>query len=86
VAPKLSQAMLAAIRAKQWAEAERIRRLFEPLEDLRNAINPIRVLHEAVAAAGITATGPLQPLLDNVEEQHRPAIAAAARALLAADG
>ena len=86
VAPKLSQAMLAAIRAKQWAEAERIRRVFEPLEDLRNAINPIRVLHEAVAAAGIAATGPLQPLLDNVEEEHRPAIAAAARALLAADG
>ena len=86
VAPKLSQAMLAAIRAKQWAEAERIRRVFEPLENLRNAINPIRVLHEAVAAAGIAATGPLQPLLDNVEEQHRPAIAAAARALVAADG
>lgn len=86
VAPKLSQAMLAAIRAKQWAEADRIRRVFEPLENLRNAINPIRVLHEAVAAAGIAATGPLQPLLDNVEERHRPAIATAARALVAADG
>lgn len=86
VAPKLSQAMLAAIRAKQWAEAERIRRVFAPLEDLRNAINPIRVLHEAVAAAGIAATGPLQPLLDNVEERHRSAIATAARALVAADG
>jgi dihydrodipicolinate synthase/N-acetylneuraminate lyase len=86
VAPKLSQAMLAAIRGKQWQEAERMRRVFEPLEDLRNAINPIRVLHEAVAAAGIAATGPLQPLLDNVEERHRPAIAAAAQALLAADG
>lgn len=86
VAPKLSQAMLAAIRAQQWAEAERIRSVFEPLENLRNAINPIRVLHEAVAAAGIAATGPLQPLLDNVEERHRPAIATAARALVAADG
>ncbi len=86
LAPKLSQAMLAAIRAKQWAEAERIRRVFEPLEALRNAINPIRVLHEAVAAAGIAATGPLQPLLDNVEEPHRPAIATAARARVAADG
>jgi dihydrodipicolinate synthase/N-acetylneuraminate lyase len=86
VAPKLSQAMLAAIRAQQWAEAERIRSVFEPLENLRNAINPIRVLHEAVAAAGIAPTGPLQPLLDNVEEQHRPAIATAARALAAADG
>lgn len=86
VAPRLSQAMLAAIQRRDWAEAERIRGVFEPLEHLRNAISPIRVLHEAVAAAGIAATGPLQPLLDDVEEPHRPAIAAAARDLLAADG
>ncbi|NDC53917.1 MAG: dihydrodipicolinate synthase family protein [Planctomycetia bacterium] len=84
VAPRLSQALLAAITRRDWAEAERVRRIFEPLEDLRNAISPIRVLHEAVAAAGIAATGPLQPLLDDVEAEHRPAIAAAARALLAA--
>jgi dihydrodipicolinate synthase/N-acetylneuraminate lyase len=83
VALRLSQAMLAAIHRRDWAEAERIRGIFEPLEDLRNAISPIRVLHDAVAAAGIAATGPLQPLLDNVEATHRPAIAAAARALLA---
>ena len=83
VAPRLSQAMLAAIGRRDWAAAERIRAIFEPLEDLRNVISPIRVLHDAVAAAGIAATGPLQPLLDNVEETHRPAIAAAARALLA---
>ena len=85
VAPRLSQAMLAAIRRRDWAEAERIRRLFEPLEDLRNALGPIRVLHEAVAAAGIAATGPLQPLLDSVEGPHRPAIAAAVHDLLAAE-
>jgi dihydrodipicolinate synthase/N-acetylneuraminate lyase len=84
VAPALSQAMLGAIRRHDWAEAERVRKVFEPLEDLRNAISPIRVLHEAVAGAGIAATGPLLPLLDPVEEAHRPAIAAAARALLAA--
>jgi dihydrodipicolinate synthase/N-acetylneuraminate lyase len=83
VAPALSQAMLAAIRRHDWDEAERIRKLFEPLEDLRNAISPIRVLHEAVAGAGIAATGPLLPLLDPVEEEHRPAIGAAAKALLA---
>ena len=84
VAPALSQQMLAAIHRHDWAEAERIRTVFEPLEDLRNAISPIRVLHEAVAGAGIAGTGPLLPLLDPVEESHRPAIAAAARALLAA--
>jgi dihydrodipicolinate synthase/N-acetylneuraminate lyase len=83
VAPALSQAMLAAIRRHDWPEAERIRGIFEPLEDLRNAISPIRVLHEAVAGAGIAATGPLLPLLDPVEEERRPAIGAAAKALLA---
>ena len=84
VAPALSQALLAAIRRHDWIEAERIRSIFEPLEDLRNAINQIRVLHEAVAGAGIAATGPLLPLLDPVEEEHRPAIAVAAKALRAA--
>lgn len=86
VAPKLSQAMLAAVNRQDWAEAERIRAIFAPLEDLRNAINPIRVLHQAVESAGIAPTGPLLPLLTNVEADDVPAIEAAARALLDADG
>ncbi len=86
LAPRLSQRLLAAATAGRWEEAERIRAIFEPLEDLRNAISPIRVLHEAVAAAGIAATGPLLPLLDTVADADRPAIATAARALLAANG
>lgn len=85
VAPRLSQAMLAAVRRADWHEAERIRALFTPLEDLRNAINPIRVLHQAVESAGIADTGPLLPLLSNVGEEHVAAIAAAATALLAAN-
>ena len=85
VAPRLSRDLLAAVRRGDWAEAERIRTVFEPMEDLRNAHSPIRVLHEAVAAAGIAPTGPLLPLLDPVEPSLRPAIAAAARALLACD-
>lgn len=83
VAPRLSQHMLAAVTAGEWAEAERIRAIFRPLEDLRNAINPIRVLHQAVESAGIAHTGPLLPLLSNVEPTHVAAITAAAQALLA---
>ena len=82
LAPSLSQALLAAIHRHDWSEAERLRAIFAPLEQLRNAINPIRVLHDAVAGAGIAATGPILPMLDPVEERHRPAIAAAARALV----
>jgi dihydrodipicolinate synthase/N-acetylneuraminate lyase len=86
VAPRLSQTMLAAVQRQDWDEAERIRTIFRPLEDLRNAINPIRVLHQAVESAGIADTGPLLPLLTNVEATHVPAIADAARVLLAANG
>ena len=85
VAPRLSQQMLAAMRVGAWEEADRIRSVFRPLEDLRNAINPIRVLHRAVEGAGIAPTGPLLPLLSNVEVEHEAAIDAAASALLAAD-
>ena len=85
VAPRLSVALRQAAARGDWQEAERLRAIFEPLEDLRNAISPICVLHEAVAAAGITDTGPLLPLLDRVPEANRPSIAAAAHALLAAE-
>mgnify|MGYP006284216379 CR=1 FL=1 len=85
VAPRLSQRMLAAMRRGAWEEAERIRGIFKPLEDLRNAIHPIRVLHRAVEGAGIASTGPLLPLLSNVGAVHEAAIDGAARELLAAD-
>jgi dihydrodipicolinate synthase/N-acetylneuraminate lyase len=85
VAPKLSADMLAALRKDDHAQAERIRQIFRPLEDLRNAINPIRVLHEAVRLAGIADTGPALPLLSNLDERDIPEVAAAAKALLAQD-
>jgi dihydrodipicolinate synthase/N-acetylneuraminate lyase len=86
IAPRLSHQLLAAICRKDWAGAEAIRRIFRPLEDLRNAINPIRVLHEAVRLAGIAETGPLLPLLSNLPEAHHAEVKAAALELLAADG
>jgi dihydrodipicolinate synthase/N-acetylneuraminate lyase len=85
VAPKLSAAMLRAMRAGNWPEAEKSRRIFKPLEDLRNEINPIRVLHEAVRLAGIADTGPLLPLLTNVPEGDHARIQEAAAKLLEAE-
>jgi dihydrodipicolinate synthase/N-acetylneuraminate lyase len=85
VAPRLSVRMLDALRNGDLAEAERIRQTFRPLEDLRNAINPIRVLHEAVRLAGVAETGPLMPLLSNLEEKDWYAVGVAAKALLNAD-
>lgn len=83
VAPRLSMQMLRAIKAGDFATAERIQSIFCPLEDLRNAINPIRVLHTAVGLAGIAEMGPIIPLLSEVNAADRPAIKEAAAKLLA---
>lgn len=83
VSPARSMAMLRAIRAKDFVKAEAIRASFGPLEDLRNTIQPIRVLHHAVAAAGIAATGPMQPLLGELSEQQQASIKLAVQALIA---
>ena len=83
VAPGLSMKMLQALKAGNLEGAESIRQTFKPLEDLRNNINPIRVLHSAVAEAGIAETGPILPLLDEVNDSDRLKIAAVARELLA---
>jgi dihydrodipicolinate synthase/N-acetylneuraminate lyase len=85
VAPRLSHLMLEALRKADYAEADRIRGIFRPLEDLRNAINPIRVLHEAVRLAGIADTGPIQPLLTNLPKADQEKVGAAAKQLLEAD-
>jgi dihydrodipicolinate synthase/N-acetylneuraminate lyase len=82
VAPSLSAQMLTALRARQWEIAETFRQIFKPLEDLRNAINPIRVLHAAVELAGIAQTGPLLPLMSNVSQSDHAIIADAAKSLL----
>jgi dihydrodipicolinate synthase/N-acetylneuraminate lyase len=83
IAPRLSMELLRAIQAKDFTTAEAIRARFAPLERLRDKINPVRVLHAAVQLAGIAETGPITPLLSPVEDADRPAIEAAARALLA---
>lgn len=85
IAPALSMRMLQALRTGDFAEAERIRGIFQPLEDLRNGIHPVRVLHAAVELAGIAATGPILPLLSPVPDAEIPAITAAARDLFKAD-
>jgi dihydrodipicolinate synthase/N-acetylneuraminate lyase len=85
VAPRLSAAMLEACRAGNWDEAERIRKVFEPLEDLRNEINPVRILHGAVTLCGIADTGSITPLLSPLPVPQRTLVEAAARELLAAE-
>lgn len=82
VAPKPSAALLKAILAKNWAEAERLRELFVGLEDLRNGISPIRVLHEAVSLSGVANMGPILPILSPISDEQKVQVGAAAKALL----
>jgi dihydrodipicolinate synthase/N-acetylneuraminate lyase len=86
VAPGLSMALLGAIERGDLKEAERLRALFIPLEDLRDQYSPLRVLHEAVRLAGIADTGPMLPLLSNIDDAKvLGAIETAANRLLAAE-
>jgi len=85
VGPRGSTRMLAALKAGDWAAAEALRAAYLPLEDLRDALSPIRVLHEAVTLAGIADMGPLLPHLSNLPASEHPSIEAAAAALLAHD-
>ena len=83
VAPVLSQKVLQLAKKEDWAGANAVRKQFEPLEDLRNEINPVRVLHEAVTLSGIADMGTILPLLSGLNPVDRSRVQAAAAALLA---
>jgi dihydrodipicolinate synthase/N-acetylneuraminate lyase len=85
VGPRGSTRLLATLKSGDWTAAEALRSAYLPLEDLRDAHSPIRVLHEAVSLAGIADMGPLLPQLSNIGAEHHGAIRVAARALLAHD-
>jgi len=83
VAPGLSQKVRQLAKNGDWAGANAVRKQFEPLEDLRNEINPVRVLHEAVTLSGIADMGTILPLLSGLNPVDRSRVQAAAAALLA---
>jgi len=81
IRPDLSDQLLKAVQADDLDRAREIQAIFKPLEDLRNGINPIRVLHEAVRLAGIAETGPALPLLSGITEAQEETVKAAAQKL-----
>lgn len=85
IAPRGSNAILAAIQRGDWAEAERLREAYIPLEDLRDAVSPIRVLHDAVSLAGIAEMGPMLPLMSNLNAEQKAKVQPVAQALKAWD-
>jgi len=85
VGPRGSMHLLALLKAKRYDEAEKIRAAYIPLEDQRDALGPIRVLHDAVTLAGIADMGPMLPMISNLDAKEREAVQGPARALLAHD-
>ncbi|MEM8733544.1 MAG: dihydrodipicolinate synthase family protein [Planctomycetota bacterium] len=82
VNPSKSMQMLEAIKSQDYAKAELLRAEFEGLEDLRNGINPIRVLHRAVELASIAETGPMFPMLGELSADETSSVGTAANSLL----
>jgi dihydrodipicolinate synthase/N-acetylneuraminate lyase len=70
----------ACVRA-DWARAEELRAGFMPLEDLRDAWGPARVLHHATELAGIAATGAIPPYVSMLTEKQLQELAPVARTL-----
>jgi dihydrodipicolinate synthase/N-acetylneuraminate lyase len=81
VAPTSSRLIHEACVAGDFATAERLREKFIPLEDLRDAWSPARVLHQAVELAGIAATGPIPPFLSMLKDHQVTQLAPVAREL-----
>ena len=82
VNPALSMKMLRSIQASDYEVAESIRQQFSELEDLRNGINPIRVLHRAVELAGVGNTGPMYPMLGELTAEQTQLVGNAAEKLM----
>ncbi|MDB4331643.1 dihydrodipicolinate synthase family protein [bacterium] len=82
VAPDISMQMMRAIHSGQYDRAELIRSWFSPLEDLRNDINPIRVLHHAVEQANIAKTGSISPMLSDLDAETIQTIRDAVQGML----
>ena len=81
VSPGLCSALLTACQASDWAAADRLREAFMPLEDLRDAWGPARVLHHATELAGIAPTGPIPPFVSPLDRPRLDELAPVACAL-----
>lgn len=84
IAPHLSQAILDACVRKDFATAQSIRENFLPLEDIRDAKGPARVLHHATEAAGIARTGPIPPFVSPLSSSEIAQLRAVAEELAGA--
>lgn len=86
VAPNGSMRLLELLHSRRFEEAETVRAHYIGLEDCRDEISPIRVLHDAVTLAGVADMGPMLPLLTGLSAAERARVQPVARALYEWDG
>jgi dihydrodipicolinate synthase/N-acetylneuraminate lyase len=81
VAPASSLGVFRCCVAKEYDRAEELRQRFLPLEDLRDAWGPARVLHAATELAEIAVTGPVPPFTTALGQTAKAQLEPVARAL-----
>ena len=85
MAPRLCSELFAASGRQDWTRAEACRAPFMPLEDLRDAWGPARVLHHASELAGIAPSGPIPPYVSPLDAAELDQLAPVAQALRRSD-
>jgi dihydrodipicolinate synthase/N-acetylneuraminate lyase len=81
LAPRQCEDFYEAMRAEDWVRAKSLRELFMPIEDLRDAWGPARVLHHATALSGIAETGPIPPYVSPLNQAQLALLQAVSRQL-----
>lgn len=83
IAPRACMQLLQALKRGDMSAAEQIHARFMPLENLREAVSLIRVLHDAVSLSGVADMGAQLPLLSPSPADRIGEIRTLASALLA---
>jgi hypothetical protein len=74
LAPARTQAMFEACQAQNWDAAASLRSHFLPLEELRDAHGPARVLHAATTLSGLADLGPIPPFVSALDPSLNTAL------------
>jgi dihydrodipicolinate synthase/N-acetylneuraminate lyase len=82
IAPRLCSELLNACCIRDWGAAEALRAEFMPLEDLRDAWGPARVLHHATELSGLASAGPIPPYVSPLTSRQIEELSPVARHLL----
>ena len=85
VAPAMSAAIHRLCAAGDFTAAEKLRAKFMPLEDLRDAWGPARVLHQACELAGIAKAGPIAPYVTGLNAAQLRELEPVAQTLIETD-